>query len=234
MTETKSAPAAGGNGKAQLTEKANTANQVTFRYNPERIYVSHQNKVTVFAGPPEEGKVRTKEAVSSPGMTTFQLSNLIFFGSDVVSDCKQLLAWTDMIAQPGENAELPKLVFTWGSGFNFDVTISNVSIDYQRFTSEGKPIRASVGLACTVCEPETEPTNPSSGGIPGRRGHTLVAGENLQHVAMANYGRPGAWRALAAANGIEDPLAVLPGTVIYLPAPTELTELAELADGNSR
>jgi hypothetical protein len=234
MTEMTSAPVAGGNGKAQLTEKENTANQVTFRYNPEKIQVHHQNKVTVFEGPPTPGgKVRTKEAVSAPGMMSFSMYGLTFFGSNVVSDCKQLLAWTDMIAQPGENAELPKLVFTWGSGFNYDVTINMVNIQYQRFTSEGKPIRASVDLGCTVCEPETEtrPTNPSSGGIPGRRGHTLVAGENLQHVAMANYGRPGAWRALAAANGIEDPLAVLPGTVIYLPAPTEV---AELADGNSR
>jgi nucleoid-associated protein YgaU len=52
----------------------------------------------------------------------------------------------------------------------------------------------------------------------------MVAGENLQHIATANYGRPGAWRALAAANGIEDPFAVRPGTVIYLPAVTELTD----------
>jgi hypothetical protein len=231
MTEMTSAPVAGGNGKAQLTEKENTTNQVTFPYNLKEIRVNHETATRVFAGPAREGKVRTQEAVSTPGKTTFYLGNITLVGSNVVSDCEQLLFWTDIIARPGENASLPRLVFTWGSGFNYDVTISMVSIEYQRFTSEGKPIRANVSLTCTVCEPETGPTNPSSGGIPGRRGHTLIAGENLQHVAMANYGRPGAWRALAAANGIEDPLAVLPGTVIYLPAPTEI---AELADGNSR
>jgi nucleoid-associated protein YgaU len=97
-------------------------------------------------------------------------------------------------------------------------------VTYERFTPDGKPIAAKATLRFNACSLPPTRTNPTSGGLPGRRAHTLVAGENLQHVAVANYGRPGAWRALAAANGVENPLAVRPGTAIYIPALAELEE----------
>ena len=106
------------------------------------------------------------------------------------------------------------------------VNLIDATIKYERFTSDGTPIRAEVTIKLNARFLPPVRTNPSSGGIPGRSSHTLVTGENLQHIAMANYGRPGAWRALAAANGIENPLAVRPGMVIYVPA------AGELADGS--
>ena len=42
--------------------------------------------------------------------------------------------------------------------------------------------------------------------------------ETLDQVAYANFGRTGLWRALAAFNGIDDPLRVQAGDSILLPA----------------
>ena len=49
------------------------------------------------------------------------------------------------------------------------------------------------------------------------KAHTLVAGETLSSVAYAAYGDPRAWRDIAEANAIEDPLAVPAGTILRIP-----------------
>ena len=45
-------------------------------------------------------------------------------------------------------------------------------------------------------------------------------------IANAAFGSPGAWRAVAEVNGIDDPASIEPCDVVYLPAPDELAELA--------
>jgi nucleoid-associated protein YgaU len=65
--------------------------------------------------------------------------------------------------------------------------------------------------------------NPTSGGQPGRRTHTVGQGETLQSIATANYGTPALWRRIAEVNGIDDPTRVRPGTTVYLPNGDELT-----------
>jgi hypothetical protein len=229
--------------------------KVEFKFNPGKITLSHAAKLQEIApkkkdkpgaegsqAQPAQGpgqfQLDHEAALKEVGGTSLTMSELIFYGQNVARDCNQLLDWTKADARDINNPKLPTLTFIWGTTLNYTVNLISVDITYERFTAGGKPIRAKATLKLNIVTPPsstpTPPvtsTNPTSGGIPGRRGHTMVAGENLQHVAMANYGRPGAWRALAAANGIEDPLAVPPGTVIYVPAPSELAELAGGSQG---
>lgn len=213
---------------------------VTFDFNPQSITISHtptRQEVPVAkkgdsnaAGGSGGGTTLVNQGqVKDTGPTTIDLGKVILVDGPktVVDTCKLLLGWSYPITKDANAAWLTKLTFKWGS-ISYPVTMQSVTISYERFDSTGKPVRATATIKLHY-EGDTPPgTNPTSGGIPGRRSHTLVAGENLQHLATANYGKPGAWRALAAANGIENPLAVQPGTVIYLPAP------AELADGGPR
>jgi hypothetical protein len=218
---------------ASLTETG-TNNVVLFAINPTKMELSH-------GATPDQRKAVTKQtvennqekavlhadaaAVQDLGTTNFKLSDLTFDGADVVKTCNQILDWTNPSTTTAgtANPTIPQLTFRWGP-LSYTVFLTNANVTYERFAPGGKPIRAKVGLTFIVNPPLPTLTNPTSGGIHGRRSHRLVAGENLQHVAMANYGRPGAWRALAAANGIEDPLAIRPGTVIYVPAATELAD----------
>ncbi|MFD9702947.1 hypothetical protein [Lentzea sp. NPDC059081] len=125
-------------------------------------------------------------------------------------------------------AKMPMLLFTWGppmAAFVHTVMMKKVGVTYTRFTKLGIPIRAKVTVRM-VEQPnfiDTFPTNPTSGGPPGRSGHVVTGGESLQSIAHDRYGSPGAWRELAAANGIDDPLRVRPGRVVYLPHPGEET-----------
>jgi hypothetical protein len=218
-----------------LQEQGQPANRVTFQLNPEKISVSHAAKLqeipaasTMAAAVTEnQNDLLYAALLKAVGETSIVMSNVTFHGANVHKDCSQLLAWTYAKASSSDpkNPVLPKLTFRWGV-LSSDVNLISTELTYERFTPDGKPIAAKATLRFNACSLPPTRTNPTSGGLPGRRAHTLVAGENLQHVAVANYGRPGAWRALAAANGVEDPFAVRPGTVIYIPA------LAELDDGS--
>jgi nucleoid-associated protein YgaU len=115
-------------------------------------------------------------------------------------------------------AKLPTLIFTWGP-LTYEVCLTNADINYVRFTAAGEPIRAKVSITM-----QEQPsllailsTNPTSGGLPGRGQHTVSTGDSLQSIATAHYGSPNRWRALADANGIDDPTRLRPGQVVYLP-----------------
>jgi nucleoid-associated protein YgaU len=111
-------------------------------------------------------------------------------------------------------------------GFMYTVVMQSITVKYTRFTSAGIPVRAKVNL--TLFEVPsllgTLPQNPTSGGLVGRKAHTVGHGESLQSIATTNYGNPGAWRRIAEVNGIQDPTRVRPGDTVYLPNPQELDE----------
>jgi hypothetical protein len=160
-------------------------------------------------------------------------------GGGVKARCDMLLQWT----QPGGGSMLGKLVglavktqivarpplltLQWGDpgrGFLMQGTLTSVNIAYLRFDSIGNPIRAQVRCAFTEAPSSLLSllTNPTSGGVPGRRAHLMRQGESLAGVATENYGRPGAWRDIADSNGIDDPFRVRPGRSVLLPPADEL------------
>jgi nucleoid-associated protein YgaU len=47
---------------------------------------------------------------------------------------------------------------------------------------------------------------------------TLRRGQTLASIAAAEYHDARCWRQIAEANGIDDPLALQPGTLLMLPA----------------
>jgi nucleoid-associated protein YgaU len=100
--------------------------------------------------------------------------------------------------------------------------MTRCNITYERFHISGIPVRAKCQIALSEKPIKNPFTNPTSGGLPGREQHTVVSGENLVGIATGAYGQPGQWRAVAEANGIDDPFAVRPGKSLYMPAPAEL------------
>jgi hypothetical protein len=115
---------------------------------------------------------------------------------------------------------LPILRFMWGFGaplHNTTVNLEEVTVDYQRFDFSGTPVWAKVRIVLVEYSSEYKPTNPTSGGVPGRAKHVLSQGENVMQIAQRAYGSPNAWRRVAEANGIDDPLRLKPGHALMLP-----------------
>jgi LysM domain len=128
-----------------------------------------------------------------------------------------------------DKLELPVLLFMWGVGgvsglAGMKVTLEEVSISYKRFDFTGMPIWAEVDLTLVEYNAPLFSQNPTSGSVPGRRKHTVMEGDSVVRIAQQNYGTPNAWRAVAEANRLDDPLRVKPGRQLALPAPAELEQ----------
>lgn len=114
----------------------------------------------------------------------------------------------------------PWVRFEWGSArsTSFNGVLTGFSVDYALFDVDGKPLRATCSL--TIEEASSEPAgqNPTSGSREARRTHRVVAGDSLPQLAWHEYGDATAWRVIAEANGIDDPMVVPPGTELLVPA----------------
>lgn len=125
---------------------------------------------------------------------------------------------------------LPILLFSWGlvgpMGANTRVTLETVTVKYKRFDDYGIPVWATADLKMVEYVEDKPFTNPTSGGVPGHNRHVVTQGENVVHIANRVYGSPGAWRAVAEANHIDDPLRVRPGRRLALPPAGQTQEVA--------
>ena len=222
---------------------------VQFDFNPEEISVRrsadlrHQPSASSAGGTPA-GSSGSIFRGAKP--STITLGKVVLHGRDTKSRCDQLLNWMSpgggllgalggaaLSAATGGALNLttstPTVTFQWGPpvlGFVYDVKVASATISYTRFTSAGVPVRAVVALTLQE-QPSllsTMPTNPTSGGLPGRRAHRVSEGESLVGIATAQYGSPGRWRQLAASNAVDDPMRVRAGDVVLLPNPDELPD----------
>lgn len=129
--------------------------------------------------------------------------------------------------QPSIRADRPSppwVRFQWGTFKTvlFTAFVSQVSATYTLFTSGGAPLRATCNVSLEEIGGETAGQNPTSGALSAQRVHRVVAGDSLASLAWREYGEPAAWRAIAEANRIDDPMRLLPGVELLLPAADEL------------
>ncbi|HUD37098.1 MAG TPA: hypothetical protein VMR14_09385 [Streptosporangiaceae bacterium] len=197
------------------------ASEIGFTFNPERITISHSYRTTA------TGNGRD-EQIKNLGFLEIRIDKVYLVGESTKIDAETLILWSCPApaagAQDAQQSVQPAVLqFTWGGGLSYLVNMRSVTVTFVRFSgSTGIPIRAEAHLELyTSVVTELSSTNPTSGGPAGRSSHTLDASECLATLATASYGRPGAWRRIARANAIDDPLRVAPGTVMYLPEPGE-------------
>jgi nucleoid-associated protein YgaU len=230
--------------QATLVSKTISApGAVSFKFNPEQIRISR--RADTVNRPSASGNTGSPAGASGSifrraTASTITINNIWFRGSGIKSDCDQLLNWLSpgggllgaaigMVASAATGgamnlaAKLPTLIFTWGP-LVYEVCLTNADVNYVRFTESGEPIRAkvSIGMREQPSLLAILSTNPTSGGLPGRRQHVVSTGDSLQSIATANYGSPNRWRAVAEANGIDDPTRLRPGQAVYLPNPGEV------------
>jgi nucleoid-associated protein YgaU len=87
-------------------------------------------------------------------------------------------------------------------------------------------VRASAKLSLTQVEKAVEKAsagsnkkaqNPTTRAQADLRSHVVRDGDSLPSIAFSSYGDPTRWRAIAEANGIDDPLALRRGRLLSVP-----------------
>jgi LysM repeat protein len=148
--------------------------------------------------------------------------------SRVREDVEQLLSCCEVDPQtlPTKSPSPPWVRFAWGSfsTVQFIAHVESVNATYTLFTATGDPLRANCQLALTEVPLPTKGQNPTSGTLAAQRVHRVVSGDSLESLAWQEYGDPARWRAIAQANGINDPMRLETGRELLLPATEEVTQ----------
>lgn len=203
---------------------------VTFHYNPEEFTVqqsadwySTPQPALGGGGEPQFQGVQPKSMDVKMLLDTFSIppnppEAAILILKEAMQPTQASLALRD--------AKPPTVMFGWGTNIVLDrAFIKSISVTYKRFLL-GNPVRAEVTVALEEVPSVVPGTNPTSGGIATRRTHTMIEGDTLASVAWEEYHDPTKWRALAEANGIDDPMRIPTGTVLLVPEPGEAETLA--------
>ena len=229
---------------ASFQNEINKENWTTVQFNPETLKVSFANQVVVPAGGGDQkgtpgmqfvGAGSTKLSVqiwfditvptpppaASASFSVGSLQASVGVGQiDDVRKLTQKVAYfiTPKQAPDDKNKFIPPGVrFIWGS-FQFDGLMDSMEESLEFFSSEGKPLRASVSFSLSQQKIQKFVFR-GAGGIPGLTGagtNPLVqaaAGATLQGIADS-MGQGGNWQAIASANGIENPRSLQAGQLV--------------------
>jgi hypothetical protein len=225
---------------------------VEVQFNPETLKVSYSNQVV----PPEkEGakEQRGTDGLQFIGKGTTKLSVQLWFditalpqkddagspgagtqaaNAKAPADVRELTQKVVFFITPQKSEDrpdklvLPGIRFLWGS-FKFDGVVDSMEESLEFFSSDGRPLRASISMNLTQQEIGTlrdEKFKSKAGGsgnqqTPGQSPMAqAAAGQTIQDMA-ANRGLGGNWQEIAAANQIENPRLLRPGRFIDMNPP---------------
>lgn len=192
---------------------------VPVQFNPETLKVSYQN--TMKADEQAAGS-----AVQFVSKSSTKLSVTLWFdvtvevvlpeGTAPVRDVRELTKRVNHFLVPqkaGDQQRPPAVRFEWGS-FRFDGIVDSMDETLEFFSADGRPLRAQVSLSLSSPSIQFEFADTASAdATPGTEPSRPVRpGESVQQTVARTGGRPSDWRAVAAANGVDNPRFPSPGT----------------------
>jgi hypothetical protein len=202
---------------------------VEFPYNPENLTITKQAEWH-----------HTPQAAEQSGVPQYQGSQPQTLNLNILLDTFAVppnppqvaidILQQALVASPANtamgDAKPPTVTFGWGTNIVMpEAYITSMSVTFTRFLL-GNPVRADVQVSLEEVPLLLPATNPTSGGLASRRTHTVVEGDTLASISFREYGAATKWRALAVANGLDDPMRVRPGTELLIPDPREAESLA--------
>ena len=202
--------------------------ELSFMFNPTEYRLSRS---VTLNNEPTESTVGGNSQFLGTGPRTLAMQ--LFFDDfasakgDVTPKINKLFKWQE----PDTKTKAPpKVKLDWGTNDalkGFEGVIKDVNVSYTVFNKSGTPIQAKVDITLEEVVGEIAiGKNPTSHALDARRVHVVVEGDTLASIANSEYGDPNYWRALADANGIDDPLRVRPGANLLIPSAADAARVA--------
>lgn len=228
--------------KPNMLETAPGGKVVQVQFNPDSLKVSFANQVTQ---PQGGGSQKGTAGMLFVGVGSTKLSFQLWFdvarsGSDAggTADVRRLTSQVAYFMTPGSKSDkdqyLPHPVrFKWGT-FGFDGIIESIEETLDYWSPDGRPLRAS--LAVSMTQQKIDALASANRGatassvsllVTSREGATAgrPVGTTPMVPAPSGSSVPGLadaagsrlpWQAIAAANGIENPRLLDPGSLLNL------------------
>ncbi|MCK1817888.1 LysM peptidoglycan-binding domain-containing protein [Streptomyces sp. XM4011] len=199
--------------------------RIDFQFNPKELSLT---KAAAWNRTPAKG-AKSAGPPEYQGPQPSKLTVEMFFDASATQDTSVVTSVEQLFAccvptsetRQAQRSSPPWVVFHWGGLTGFPGYVSQVQVKYSLFTTSGVPIRATCQVTVEEISGETPGQNPTSGALRPRRVHRVLSGDTLQALAWQEYGDPAAWRLIAEANGIDDPMRLALGRELLLPARDE-------------
>jgi hypothetical protein len=210
--------------RQQQAERVSDGKNVEVQFNPETLKLSFTNENR--GGDQPGGNARQFVGSGSSKLSVELLFNTTEDSSDVRKKTEQIAYFIQAKRDPRQsnNRVPPGISFEWGSFiFRGVVDSMNETLDY--FSEEGVPLQATISLSLSRQEIEFLFGTPAraGGGTPGSGAGTGTPGtapldsarpgDSVQRMAGRN-GNSSNWKAIAAANDIDDPLRLPAGALL--------------------
>ena len=223
---------------SELKDIKQDGKKVTVQFNPENLKVSFANQIATQSGTGDQSSGTPSKQFVGAGTT--KLSIQLWFDITAplqenmlpedektaraqVDDVRKLTQEVAYFITPKSDEQDPNkflppgVSFVWGS-FQFDGIMESLEESLEFFSSEGKPLRASVTVSLSQQKITkfkfAEPKNGAS--QVGTKPMTQVpTGSTLQELAT-NVGKADNWQRIAEANGIDNPRRLQPGQLLDL------------------
>jgi hypothetical protein len=208
--------------REQKTPRARGGKEVEVQFNPESLKLSFANENK--GGDQPGGSSRQFVGSASSKMSVELLFDTTEAGADVRRKTEEVAHFVMAMPQRNRNNRRapPRVRFEWGS-FIFEGVVDSMDETLDYFSEQGVPMRATVSLSLSRDDlvfvfgepgrarggtPGTTPSAPGTRPLERPR-----PGDSVQSMAGRD-GRSSAWRAIAEANDIDDPLRLPPGTLL--------------------
>lgn len=123
---------------------------------------------------------------------------------------------TDLMKLNSELHAPPVCQFSWGH-FSFIAVVQQADVRFTLFLPSGVPVRATVDVTFKQFFDGTEERGLLQSANYTKH-YVVRPGDTLAAIAADKYEDPAKWRPIAAANQLDDPLAIYPGQVLMIPA----------------
>ena len=147
---------------------------------------------------------------------------LFFDVYEKTGDDRDVRKFTDELEQMAhvnpDKHRPPILLFCWGKKLQFRCFLKHLTQRFTLFLEDGTPVRAVLNCLFVEYTPPEEQLQGKPRHSPDHTKRRVVKqGDTLAWIAGKEYGNPAEWRMIADANGIDDPLNLVPGTELLIP-----------------
>jgi nucleoid-associated protein YgaU len=211
-----------GHGDKDVRFDEHSEMNIEVKFNPKTLSVSRtvswQSQQAAKRDTPELQYTSADPATLSVDLffDTYDSDKPIDQKDSVFTETKKLLA---LAAVVGDKHRPPVCRLQWGTqAVFFQGVLTQIDQNYTMFTELGTPVRAT--LKCSFKQwrsnsDDLQKQNLMSADV--AKVWTVRRGQTLASIAAQEYADASRWRDIAAANGIDDPLALAPGSMILLP-----------------
>jgi hypothetical protein len=191
------------------------------QFNPETLKLTSANTVA-----------KTDAAGSASmqfiGSSSTKLDLELWFDATVTAEGVELRSMTEGVyyfitpSKSGGEAKfkVPGVRFEWGA-FTFDGVLTTLNETLELFSHDGRPLRSRISLSFASQEIRFRIEESGAGGGGAGVGQTprtpVGQGDSVQQLAGKAGGSNADWKAIAAANGIENPRLPQVGALLTPP-----------------